>query len=213
MRRRTLAVVVVLAMLALAAGVWFARPHQLPSVAEGEALPFDEPVEIHFKDSETGETETWKLQKKQTTREQSTPAVELPEPDPAAASHIPDESARALDGLGLEAWKHGNIERALELLGQAIAVDPDDHVPRSHYGRLLTLMTDHARALPQLERAAALAPEDPQVWLDLQTLYERSQLLERAWEARARAEQLAAGRPIHQDEMGFHALADSPSIP
>ena len=99
-------------------------------------------------------------------------------------------------GSALEEWKHGDIAKAVELFEQAVAADPDDRVPRSHLGRLLTLMTDYERALPHLERAAALAPDDPQVWLDLQTLYERSQRLDGAFEARARAEALAQGRPI-----------------
>jgi len=211
--RRVLAGILALALLALVAVVWLARPRELRVVAEGEPLPFDEKVQMRFQDPETGETETWELEKRETTREEAAPPVELPQPDPAAASHVPDESARALDGLALEGWKHGDIAKALELFEQAVAVDPDDRVPRSHLGRLLTMITDYPRALPHLERAAELAPEDPQVWLDLQTLYERSLLLDRAWEARARAEELAAGRPIVQDEMGFHTRADAPSFP
>jgi len=213
MSRRTLAGTLALALLALAAVVWLASPREPRVVAEGEPLPFDEKVEMRVQNPESGETETWELQKRVTTREEATPPVELPQPDPAAASHMPSESARALDGLALEVWKEGDIAKALELFEQAVAADPDDRVPRSHLGRLLTLMTDHAQALPHLERAAELAPEDPQVWLDLQTLYERNLLLERAFEARARAEELAAGRPIEQDEMGFHTLAGTPSIP
>ena len=108
----------------------------------------------------------------------------------------PSESARALDGLALEAWKQSDLQQALNLFEQAVAADPDDRVPRSHLGRLLTLATDYDAARPHLERAAALAPEDPQVWLDLQSFYERALLLDLSWEARARAESLAE-RPRH----------------
>jgi tetratricopeptide (TPR) repeat protein len=139
--------------------------------------------------------------------------VELPEPDPSAADREPSESARALDASALEEWKHGDVAKALALFEQAVAADPDDAVPRSHLGRLLTLMTDYAAALPHLERAAALRPDDPQVWLDLQTLYERSQRLDGAFQARERADRLAEGRPIVQDEQGFYRLADTPPIP
>jgi Flp pilus assembly protein TadD len=111
----------------------------------------------------------------------------LPEPDPAPKDRQPDESARALDGLALEAWKQGDLQRALGLFEKAVAADPDDRVPRSHYGRLLMLATDYEAARPHLERAAELAPEDPQVWLDLQSLYERTQRFDQSWQARARA--------------------------
>ena len=68
------------------------------------------------------------------------------------------------------------------------------------------LGTEYEAARPQLERAAALAPEDPQVWLDLQSFYERVQLLDHSWQARARADALAGDRPITQDEMGLYHI-------
>jgi len=202
-----------LALGALGALVWFDRPRAPRVVAEGEALPLDQRVEMRFQDPNTGKIETWKLEKKETTREESIGKIELPSPDPVAADHIPNDSARALDGVALEDWKHGDVERALEGLQRAVAADPDDRVPRSHLGRLLSLMTDYNRALPHLERAAALAPDDPQVWLDLATLYERAQRFDAAHEARARAEKLAGGRPIVQDEQGFYQVEGTPSVP
>jgi Flp pilus assembly protein TadD len=74
-------------------------------------------------------------------------------------------------------------------------------------------MNDYAAALPHLERAAALAPDDPQVWLDLRSFYERSQSFEGAWQARARAEALAHGRPITQDWAGFWTIEGSDQVP
>ena len=124
-------------------------------------------------------------------------AAPLPEPDPAGADHQPDESARALDGLALQAWRQSDLQQALQLFEKAVAADPDDRVPRSHYGRLLLLATDYDAARPHLERAAELAPEDPQVWLDLQSLYERTQRLDQSWRG-ARAGGGAGGRPRHQ---------------
>jgi len=211
MKARTFWLSLALVVAALGALVWFERT-RTRVVAEGEALPLDRPVEMRFQNPD-GEVETWKLEKKQTTRDESIGKVTLPAPDPAAADHLPDESARALDGVALEAWKHGNLAEALAGFDRAIAVDPDDRVPRSHAGRLLSLMTDYAQALPHLERAAALAPEDPQVWLDLASLYERAQRLDASHEARARAEQLAGGRRIDRDEHGFFQLEGAPSLP
>ena len=74
-------------------------------------------------------------------------------------------------------------------------------------------MRDDARARPLLERAAALAPDDPQRWLDLQTLYEHSQDLDLAFEARKRADALAGGRPIVQDWAGFWVIEGTEEVP
>jgi tetratricopeptide (TPR) repeat protein len=213
MSRRTLAAVLAATLLVLGAIVWFAQRRGPRVVAEGEALPFDEKVEMRFRDEGTGETETWKLEKKETSREEAVRAIQLPAPDPDASQHVPDESARALDAQGIQEWRNGDVAKAAELLEQAIAADPDDRVPRSHLGRLQMLTTDYASALPHLERAAELAPEDPQVWLDLQSLYERSQRLEGAFEARARAEALIDGRPIARDWAGFWTIEGSETIP
>lgn len=205
MSRQALAGVVALGLVVLAGGAWWLVAGRGPRVVEpGTPLPLDQPVEMHFRDGE--KTEVWKLEKKTTTREESVGKVQLPEPDPAGADHEPDESARALDGLALQAWRQSDLQQALQLFEKAVAADPDDRVPRSHYGRLLMLATDYDAARVHLERAAELAPEDPQVWLDLQSFYERTQLLDQAWKARARAEELADGRPIRQDEQGLYQV-------
>lgn len=200
-------------LVALGLVLWCFAPRQSRVVAPDQPLPFDEKVQLRFGDGQSGESEIWKLEKRETTREESLQAVALPEPDPVAAAHAPDDSARALDAQALEVWKHGQLEQAMQLFEQAIAADPDDRVPRSHYGRLLTLMTDYERARPQLERAAELAPEDPQVWLDLQSLYERIQRLDQAFAARERAEALAGGRAISQTEMGLYQIDGEAAFP
>jgi tetratricopeptide (TPR) repeat protein len=212
MSRRTLAITLAVVLVALAAIVWLDRPRGPQIVAEGAPLPLGEKVEMRFQNP-GGETETWKLEKKETTRDEALAPVAMPAPDPDADAHTPSESARALDAQALETWKHGDIAKAVELFEQAIAADPDDRVPRSNAGRLLTLMTDYASALPHLERAAALAPGDPQVWLDLQTLYQRAQRLDAAFEARARADALLGGRRVVMDEQGFYQLEGAASIP
>ena len=204
MSRRAVAWLAALCLVVVAGAAWWLRG---PRVVEpGQPLPLGQPVEMHFRDEKTGEIDVWKLEKKTTTREEALGSVKLPDPKPAPPDHAPDESARALDGLALEAWKQGDLPKALEHFQKAVAADPDDRVPRSHYGRLLSLTVDYDAALPQLERAAELAPEDPQVWLDLQSLYERTQRLDQSWAARERAEKLAGGRPITQDELGFYKV-------
>ena len=154
-----------------------------------------------------GKPETWTLTKQEVPREKLQDLV-LPQPSPRQAppSESARESARGLEGQALESWKHGDIAEALVKFEAALEVDPDDSEVRTQYGRLLTLMTDYERAIPQLERAAQLKPEDAQVWLDLLTLYEKNVLLERAGYARAKAEALAPGAKITQDENGFYFL-------
>ena len=157
-----------------------------------------------------GKPETWTLRKTEIEREELPDRV-LPPPAPPQAA--PNDSARALEAQALEAWKHGDIEAALAKFEAALEVDPDDSEVRTQFGRLLTLMTDYERAIPQLERAAQLKPEDPQVWLDLQTLYERNVLLERAGYARDKAEVLAPSAKIIQDENGFYFLEGESLFP
>ncbi|MFQ5946962.1 MAG: tetratricopeptide repeat protein [Anaerolineae bacterium] len=172
---------------------------------EPELVPAGETVTQTYRDEE-GEPQTWKVSKQYIPREELPERV-LPSPKPRTA--LPGqstESARAVNSWALDAWRTGDILRALELFEVAVDEDPDDPVPHSNYGRLLTLMTAYEKALPHLERAAELTPDDPQVWLDLSTLYERAILLERAFYARQRAEELAEGQKIVRDGRGFWVL-------
>ena len=68
------------------------------------------------------------------------------------------------------------------------------------------MATDYQKGAGHLERAAELRPEDPQVWVDLLTLYERTTQIRLSWEARARATELAGGREILQDDRGIYML-------
>jgi predicted Zn-dependent protease len=114
--------------------------------------------------------------------------------------------------MGLESWKRGEIPEAMEQLREAIELDPDDPLPRTQYGRMKVLATEYNEALPHLERAAALQPTDPQVWLDLATLYEKALVLDRSWEARQRAEELVGDAAIVQDETSGFWVVEGTSI-
>jgi len=190
--------------------VWWWLSREAPSpeppvVSPGEPLAMDETVRMRWVDEETGEEDIWTVTKRDTTPEQRY-SPPLPAPDPNAASHQPLESARTLNAMALESWKNGEIREAMTQLEAAIEADPDDPEIRTHYGRLLLLSMSYGDAREQLENAAQLNPDDPQVWLDLATLYQKTMALERSWEARGRAEALAEGREIRQDEMGFWVL-------
>jgi tetratricopeptide (TPR) repeat protein len=207
----------------LAAAVWWwtlrdpVGPREAAAPADPPAagtLPYDETVDRHWVDEETGAADVWKLTKKDTAAEDRAVGPALPEPDPDAGDHVPDESARALTSMGLESWKRGEVVDAMAQLGKAIEVDPDDPLPRTHYGRLQILAMEYTQALPHLERAAALQPDDPQVWLDLATLYEKARILDRAWEAHRRAEELAGEADIYQDETtGFWIVPGTSIFP
>jgi predicted Zn-dependent protease len=174
-----------------------------------EPVPLGKTVTQQLPGSD-GKPETWTLTKREVPREKL-PDLVLPQPSPRQAP--PNESERGLEGQALESWKHGEIAVALEKFEAAVEADPEDPEVRTQYGRLLTLMTDYDKATPQLERAAQLKPEDPQVWLDLLTLYQKNVLLERAGYAREKAEALARGARIIQDENGFYFLEGGTLFP
>lgn len=224
MRRRILTV----ALLLIAVGVLFWRMRdpaiptaEVPALPDAEGnpvaglekpLPMDETVELRWTDEETGAEEVWKVTKRATDPEDRVPDLAMPEPDPNAGSHVPDESARTLLAMGLESWKRGEIRGAMAQLREAIEVDPDDPLPRTQYGRLNMLAMEYSEALPHLERAAALQPSDPQVWLDLATLYQKALVLDRSWEAHRRAEELVGDGAIYQDEANGFWLVEGTSI-
>lgn len=114
---------------------------------------------------------------------------------------------RAVGAVGV-----GAIVDALKLFELALATDPEHAEAHSHYGRLLTRMAAYKAALPHLERAAALQPENPQVWLDLHTLYEKTTDLARAYSARKQVRELTGGWPVIKDDNGFWVLAGT-SLP
>jgi predicted Zn-dependent protease len=160
-----------------------------------------------------GKPQVWTISKRELEMEDLPDRV-LPQPAPRDTAPGPHtDSARALDARALEAWKRGEIEEALSLFAAAVETDPDDAVPRSNYGRLLLLMAAHEQSLPQLERAAELTPDDPQVWVDLLSYYERSVLLERAAYARERAQELAGSRRLVRDETGLWRFDDESIFP
>jgi predicted Zn-dependent protease len=202
------------ALLGLAAGallVALALFLREPAPVEGPVdIPLGETVR-QVMPGPDGEPEVWTLSKREGSIE---PPAVLPAPEPRETP--PDDrtdSARALDAQALEAWKHGDILSAIEYFEAAVEQDPDDWLPRADYGRLLVMMTNYAEAGPQLERAAELNPDDPRVWLDLHSYYERTLKLEQSLEARARAEELAAGRAIVQDRSGLWRLEDDSIFP
>ena len=112
------------------------------------------------------------------------------------------EKGAVLNQQAMNAWQVGDIRAAMSLFEQAIDAAPNNPAPHADYGRLLTLMTAYQQALPLLERARDLAPDNAQAWLDLATLYERTQLLSRSWAAQGEAAKLVGADAITRDERG-----------
>jgi tetratricopeptide (TPR) repeat protein len=195
----------ILILLLLTALGLFLGLHRRLAPVESEVVPIGKTV-TQVLPGPDGKSEVWRITKKEVPHEKL-PDLVLPEPAPRGTPEDErTESARALDAQALEAWKHGDLQGALDKFEAAVKADPDDPEPHSDYGRLLTRMTDYAKAGPHLDRAAQLKPSDAQVWLDLANYYERSMLLERAMYAQERAEKLAGGVPIVRDENGLMAL-------
>jgi tetratricopeptide (TPR) repeat protein len=116
-------------------------------------------------------------------------------------------SSSVLNEQAINAWHSGDILDAMTLFEQAIDADPDNPEPHARYGQLLTLMVSYEKALPLLERARDLQPGNAQAWLDLATLHERRQRLEKSWAARAEAEKIVGAESITRDEQGRFVVA------
>jgi tetratricopeptide (TPR) repeat protein len=185
------------------AAFWLLRDRTPPSAELPVAI--GETVQRVLPDSE-GKPQVWTITKQEIAMEDLPDRV-LPQPAPRESAPGPHtDSARALDARALEAWRQGELEEALALFASAVEADPDDAVPRSNYGRLLLLMTANEQALGQLERAAELTPDDPRVWVDLLSYYERNILLERAAYARERARELLGPRGLVRDPTGLWTI-------
>ncbi len=116
------------------------------------------------------------------------------------------EKGALLNEQAMNAWNVGDIREAMSLFEQAINAAPNNPATHANYGRLLTMMTAYQQALPLLERARDLAPDNAQAWLDLATLYEKTQLLSRSWAAQAEAAKLVGADAITRDEQGRFTL-------
>ena len=211
MKRNTL-VLGAIFLLGLGVFLLMGRGDEAPSGLEIKPVPMGGIVKQLLPDAE-GKPVEWTLTKKRVSREELSASL-LPRAAPRQTP--PDErteAARAIEAQALESWKHGKIEDALKAFEKAVEADPDDAKIRGSYGRLLTLMTTYDKAYPHLKRAAELEPEDPQVWVDLLSLYERDSLIDQAIEARRKIQELAGGRELVQDESGLYVLEGGKIFP
>ena len=155
--------------------------------------------------SNNGNVESWTFTKIDMSEIRRGTTLPSPVSSPTGAASLLNEQA-------LNAWNSGDIRVAMSLFEEAIAADPSDPVPHSNYGRRLTVMVAHEKALPLLLRSSKLSPNDPQVWLDLLTLYEKTLQFQRANVARERARELAGDRRFLRNEQGAWLL-EGASLP
>lgn len=202
MRKSAIAAAAALAVAGVGAWWWLREEPAPPPAAAQEPppaervigleqpLPLDATVEVRWVDDATGEEDVWQVTKREIAPEEPSAAADLPEPDPDADDHVPDESARTLTAMGVESWKRGEIRQAMTQLEKAIETDPDDPQPRTQLGRLQVLAMNYHVARTHLKRAAELQPKDPQAWLDLATVDLKLRDLEAYWEEEKRARDL-----------------------
>lgn len=171
-----------------------------------ERRPFDKPQPVAMGETqvqtirdEDGNIERWTYAKSEMSR---TPQLEVV----AVAAAPPTGAADLFNEQALNAWNRGDIRAALSLFEDAIAADPNDPTPHSNYGRRLTVMVAYDEALPLLSRATELSPDDPQVWLDMLTLYDKTLQFQQANLVRQRARALAGGREFVRNDQGAWLL-------
>ena len=172
---------------------------------------FDAPQPV-----EMGETEVQRIRDSEGTLQTWTyTKAQLPEDAQGnESSGAPPASGAAslLNEKALNAWNIGDIRTAIALFESAIAADPNDPTPHSNYGRRLTVMVAYDKALSMLLHASELTPDDPQVWLDLLTLYEKTLQFQKAHATRQRARELAGDRAFVRNQQGAWAL-DGMTLP
>ena len=199
---RPIALLALFAVLLLGLAVFLLRAPD--TFDEPQPVPLGE-TEVQKIRGDDGNVEVWTYTKEELSETAESDSGTIDIERPTGAAHLLNEQA-------LNAWNSGDIRTALDLFEEAIAADPNDSEPLSNYGRRLTIMVAHDQALPLLLRASELSPDDPQVWLDLLTLYERAQQFQKANDARQRARTLAGDRELVRNEQGAWLLAGA-SLP
>ncbi|MEO3433958.1 tetratricopeptide repeat protein [Inquilinus sp. CAU 1745] len=93
----------------------------------------------------------------------------------------------ALHFLGVIAVRDQDLWGAMELIGRAIAVDPNVPSYYVNFGNILKLLKKPDEAIACYERALALEPDQPEALISLGTLYRSQGSLDRAEETCRRA--------------------------
>ena len=110
----------------------------------------------------------------------------------AILADAPDDAA-ALHLLGLVAGQNGDAARAIDLIGQAVRLDPAEGLYQLNLANALRVAGRTEDALPHYVRAAMLSPERYAAWLNLGQLRAERGEAKEAIAALRRALQVAPG--------------------
>lgn len=88
-------------------------------------------------------------------------AAQLPPPKPPEVS--PKERAKIHTELAAGYYERGRMDVALEELGEAVKLDPDNATTYNVYGLVYAVMGENAKAEANFQRALAMAPQDSDI--------------------------------------------------
>jgi type IV pilus assembly protein PilF len=97
------------------------------------------------------------------TPKPATPAPEPPLPPPKAVEVSPKERAKIHTDLAAGYYERGQMDVALEELGEAVKLDPDSANIYNVYGLVYAVMGETAKAEQNFQRALQLAPENSDI--------------------------------------------------
>lgn len=89
------------------------------------------------------------------------PAAQLPPPKPPEVS--PKERAKLHTEIAAAYYERGQMDVALEELGEAVKLDPDSASIYNVYGLVYTVLGEDAKAEANFQRALQMAPQDSDI--------------------------------------------------
>lgn len=119
----------------------------------------------------------------------------------------PDQGSDALHILGVAAAHEGEVERALELLGQAVNSDPDNIERRLNFGMMALDLGCFEIAVSELSHISSAVPDDPLPQTLLGNALAKAGRYEEAVAAQERAVSLVPGHPALWSNLASAYLA------
>ena len=116
-----------------------------------------------------------------------------------------------LSNQALETAQHGDLQGALRLLREAVALKPDYGIPHYNLGLILADTGDLAASVQELKKAISLMPGEARPWFDLGRVLHRNRDDAAAESALEWAVRLAPSEPRFRQELdALRKVADKP---